>query len=74
MAQGCFTCRSCGKEARHTAEERPCEALAGWAMLTEWGGPGVIDQHFFCCHDCLRTWADAQVPEIPDAFLRALDR
>ena len=74
MSQRCFTCGSCGKEASHTAEQRPCEALSGWVMVTEWGGPGAIDQRFFCCYDCLRTWADARVPEIPDVFLRALDK
>ncbi len=74
MSQEHFICRSCGKEVKHSAEERPCERLAGWLMVTQWGGRGVVDHCFFCCSDCLRTWADARGPGVPDVFLRAFDK
>lgn len=74
MSQAQFICRSCGKQVRGSADERPCERLAGWLMVTEWGGPGSVGNCFFCCTDCLKAWADARDPQVPDVFIRAFDR
>ena len=73
MPQGYFICHSCGKQVRHCAEERPCEVLNGWLMVSQWEGPGAVQHYNFCCFTCLKTWTDSQVPQIPDVFLKAFD-
>jgi len=73
MREEDLVCRSCGKQVKQSETERPCERLAGWFMVTEWGGPGTVDSCFLCCSDCLRAWAESRSPGIPDAFLKAFN-
>jgi len=55
----------CGKE------ERPCDVLTGWLMLSLWKGPEKVEHYNFCSLVCLKIWLDTQVPKIPDVFLKA---
>ncbi|MFO7997051.1 MAG: hypothetical protein R6U93_07975 [Dehalococcoidia bacterium] len=74
MSQGYFVCHSCGKQVRHDTEERPCEVLDGWLMVSQWQGPGAVEHYTFCCLTCLKTWTDTQAPQVPDVFLKAFDK
>jgi len=74
MPRGHFICHSCGKQVEHSAKERPCEVLNGWLMVCHWKGPGTVEHHNFCSSICLKTWSDAQVPQVPDVFLRAFKK
>ncbi len=74
MPRGCFICHSCGKTVEHTKEERPCEVLNGWLMVSQWKGPETVEHYNFCSLICLKTWADTQVPQVPDVFLKAFKK
>jgi len=74
MPEGDFTCDSCGKRVRYGKEERPCEVLNGWLMVSKWEGPRAVEHYNFCCLTCLKTWTDRQVPQVPDVFLKAFDK
>lgn len=67
------TCHSCGERVRHSPEERPCDVLGGWLMVSRWEGPGAVEHFDFCCLACLKRWTDGQIPQIPEAFLKAFD-
>jgi hypothetical protein len=56
-----------------SGEERPCEVLNGWFMVSRWKGPKVVEHYNFCSSTCLKTWIDAQVPQVPDVFLKAFE-
>jgi len=71
MPKGNFTCHSCGKRVEHSLEERPCEVLGGWLTVSHWKGLGAVEHYNFCSFTCLERWAEAQVPKIPEAFLKA---
>lgn len=73
MTQGYFICHSCGKTVEHTEAERPCEVLNGWLMVSRWKGPKVVEHYNFCSLTCLKKWADAQIPQIPNVFLKAFE-
>lgn len=73
MPQGYFICHSCGKRVEHTTEERPCEVLNGWLLVSQWKGLGAVEHYNFCSFTCLKTWTDTQVPQVPDVFLRAFE-
>lgn len=66
-----FFCQSCGKGVECSAEEPPCEALAGWLTVSHWKGPGAVSRYNFCSFSCLKSWVDAQVPGVPDVFLKS---
>ncbi|TEU15964.1 MAG: hypothetical protein E3I25_06100 [Dehalococcoidia bacterium] len=74
MTQGYFVCHSCGKTVEHTEEERPCQVLNGWLMVSRWKGPGTVEHYNFCSSVCLKRWTDTQVPQVPDVFLKAFDK
>lgn len=71
MQKECFTCHSCDKRVEFTPEEPPCMALSGWLMLSHWQGLESVDHYTFCSLTCLRRWLNAQVPQIPEAFLKS---
>jgi hypothetical protein len=73
MPQGYFICHSCGKQVRPSTDEPPCEVLEGWLMVSRWKGHRAVEHHNFCCLTCLKKWSDAQVPQVPDVYLRAFD-
>lgn len=73
MTQGYFICHSCGKTVEHTEAERPCEVLNGWLMVSRWKGPKAVEHYNFCSLTCLKKWADAQIPQIPNVFLKAFE-
>jgi len=73
MPQGYFVCHHCGERVEHTPEERPCEVLAGWLMVSQWKGVGTVEHFNFCSFTCLKRWADAQVPQVPEVFIRAFE-
>jgi len=66
-----FICHSCGKKAEGSSEKPPCEVLAGWLMATHWKGLESVDQYMFCSFSCLQRWVDANVPRIPEIFLKS---
>jgi hypothetical protein len=69
-----FMCHSCGERVECGAKERPCEVLKGWLMISLWKGPETVQHYSFCSLMCLKTWLDAQIPQIPDVFLRAFQK
>jgi hypothetical protein len=73
MPEGYFTCHSCGKRVRYGTEERPCQVLNGWLMVSKWEGLRAVEHYNFCCFTCLKTWTDSQVPQIPAVFLKAFE-
>jgi len=73
MPKGYFVCYSCGKRAEFSPEERHCEVLTGWLTVSQWKGLGAVEHYNFCSFTCLKTWADAQAPKIPEAFLKAFE-
>jgi len=66
-----LTCHSCGKGVEYFSGEPPCEALKGWLTVSCWMGPGAVSHYNFCSFSCLKSWADAQVPEVPEVFLES---
>ncbi len=74
MAREHFVCHSCGERVECAAKQRPCEVLDGWLMVSLWKGPEAVEHYNFCSLNCLRTWVDAQLPQVPDAFLRAFEK
>ena len=74
MPRGYYICHSCGKQVEHGSKERPCEVLDGWLMVSRWNEPGAIEHYNFCSFTCLKTWTDAQMPQVPDVFLRAFEK
>jgi len=73
MPKRYFICHSCGKRAESSPEEPPCEVLRGWLTVSYWKGLGVVEHYNFCSFTCLKSWADAQVPKIPEVFLKTFD-
>jgi len=73
MPRGYFICHSCGKRVEHSAEERPCEVLNGWLMVSQWKGLEAVEHYNFCSFSCLKTWTDTQVPQVPEVFLKAFE-
>ena len=71
MPKGHFSCSWCGEKVEFSTEEPPCKALTGWLVVSQWKGLRSVDHYCFCSSICLRRWASAQAPEIPDVFLRA---
>jgi hypothetical protein len=74
MRREYFTCYSCGEKVECGKEERPCQVLNGWLMVSLWKGPGVVEHYNFCSLGCLKTWFDAQLPKVPDVFLKAFEK
>jgi len=74
MRKKYFICHSCGEKVECTEEERPCEVLAGWLMISHWKGPEAVEHYNFCSLICLKTWLDAQIPQVPDVFLKAFEK
>ncbi len=74
MPREYFVCHSCGERVECSGEQRPCEVLNGWLMLSLWKGPKVVEHYNFCSLTCLKTWADSQVPQVPDVFLKAFEK
>ena len=69
--KGCFTCCSCGKKVEYCRDERPCQILTGWLLVSQWKGLGAVEHYHFCSPTCLKIWADTQAPQIPEVFLKA---
>ncbi len=74
MAREHFVCHSCGERVECAVKQRPCEVLDGWLMVSLWKGPEAVEHYNFCSLSCLRTWVDTQLPQVPDAFLRAFEK
>lgn len=74
MPREYFICDSCGERVECSAKERPCEILNGWLMVSLWKGAETVEHHNFCSVTCLKAWVDTQVPQVPDAFLRAFEK
>ena len=66
-----FSCHSCGKGVECSRGETPCEVLEGWLTVSHWKGAGVVSHYNFCSISCLKSWADAHVPRVPDVFLKS---
>ncbi len=71
MEEGIFVCYSCGRKVGYALGKPPCEALAGWFILTCWKGQESVDHLAFCSFTCLRRWVDTKVPKIPQTFFRS---
>lgn len=74
MPKGYFVCHSCGEKVEFCPEEKPCEVLSGWLVVSHWKGLGAVEHYYFCSFICLKRWADAQVPKIPEVFLKAFEK
>ena len=68
-----FSCHSCGKEVERTSGKPPCEVLSGWLTVSYWEGLGTVSHYNFCSFSCLKSWVDAQVPRVPEAFLKSFE-
>ena len=66
-----FSCHSCGKGVECCTEEPPCEVLKGWLTISRWKGVGSVERYNFCSFSCLKSWVDAQIPQIPEVFLES---
>jgi len=66
-----ISCYYCGKKVELAPGEAPCEMLKGWLTLSSWKGAGDVDHYNFCSFTCLKSWIDAQAPEIPEIFLES---
>ena len=73
MPKGYSICHSCGKKREYGPEERPCEVLSGWLTVSHWKGLGTVEHYNFCSFICLKRWVDAQIPKIPEVFLKAFE-
>jgi hypothetical protein len=74
MAREYFVCHSCGERVECSGEEQPCDVLTGWLIVCQWKGLGAVDHYDFCSLSCLKAWADSQVPEVPNVFLKAFKK
>jgi len=68
-----LSCHSCGKEIESSPGEPPCEALKDWLTVSHWKGPGVVSRYNFCSYGCLKSWVDAQMPKVPQVFLKSFE-
>ena len=74
-------CHSCGKKAEYTEcsgrgilpEDARCKVLSGWLTVSRWKGLESVEQYDFCSFGCLQRWVGAQVPTIPEVFLKGLE-
>ena len=66
-------CLSCGKKREGSPEEPPCQALKGWLTVSHWKGIGSVEHYSFCSFSCLKSWVDAQVPRVPEIFLKSFE-
>ena len=73
MPKRYFVCHSCAERVDFSPEERPCEVLGGWLMVSQWKGPGAVEHYDFCSFTCLRSWLDAEAPQVPEVFLKAFE-
>ena len=73
MPKGYFVCHSCGKRLEYSPDERPCEVLTGWLLVSQWKGIEQVQHYYFCSPTCLKRWVNTQSPQIPEAFLKAFD-
>ena len=64
-------CSGCGHKVELPSKEPPCEVLNGWLTLSHWKGLGAVDCYHFCSLTCLKKWAEAQTPKIPEVFLES---
>jgi hypothetical protein len=74
MPREYFICHSCGERVEYSGKKRPCEVLKGWLMVSRWTGPEAVEHYNFCSLICLKKWMDAQIPQVPDVFLRAFEK
>jgi hypothetical protein len=65
-----ISCHACSKVVESSGEPA-CEVLVGWITISHWKGPEAVSRHSFCSLQCLKTWVDAQTPDIPEAFLKS---
>jgi len=65
-------CATCGLVVHFDGNEVPCEALAGWYILSYIAGAEDIGRFGFCSLTCLKDWADDRLPAVPDIFLHGL--
>jgi len=68
------SCPRCHNGAKRIFSAFPCEVLDGWLMVSLWKGPEAVEHYNFCSLNCLKTWVDTQLPQVPDAFLRAFEK
>lgn len=66
-----FSCQVCGKVTECLPGMMPCKALRGWLTVSFWEGPGEVKDYNFCSFSCLESWAKAQMPDVPEIFLKA---
>jgi hypothetical protein len=74
MPREYFVCHSCGARVECGAKQRPCDVLDGWLMVSLWKGAQTVEHCSFCSLNCLKTWVETQLPQVPDVFLRAFEK
>ena len=70
----CFSCHSCNRKMEYPSGEPPCEVLKGWLTVSHWKGSGSVKHHNFCSLSCLQQWLDAQLPQIPEVFIKCFKK
>ncbi len=65
-------CHFCGKKVQVPPNEPPCHFMEGWLTVSRWDGPHRVRQYNFCSLTCLKLWVEAELPHIPDVFLKSL--
>lgn len=68
-----YICCSCGLKVDLQPDEAPCQMLKGWFVITRFQDKEHIGRYSFCSLNCLRDWAEKEIPPIPDVFLESLD-
>ena len=74
-------CQCCGKKAEYThcssmgtpPDNALCKVLSGWLTVSQWKGMGAVERYDFCSFGCLQRWVNAQVPRVPETFLKAFE-
>lgn len=66
-------CFSCGRKIEGSPGEPPCRVLKGWLTISHWKGAGSVEHYNFCSFGCLKSWADVQVPRVPEIFLKSFE-
>lgn len=66
-------CFSCGENSEDSPGELPCRTLKGWLTVVCWKGVGSVEHYSFCSFSCLKSWVDAQVPRVPEIFLKSFE-
>jgi len=67
-----FSCHTCGNKIDCPSGEPHSSVLAGWFAIAHWTEGNVV-HYTFCSIKCLKSWADKEMPEVPQVFKEAFN-